>query len=314
MIFSQAAGHTVPEIQTVTAWHEALNSGDVERLIGLSHPDVEVGGPRGAGRGTELLRDWVDRANVHLKPARIFHEAHKVVVEQEAEWHSAETGEPNDAQTVASVFLVHDGLVASVMRYPDVAEALRAANLDGSREGRPGRLMANREDQPLHRSNRETLTTEPLHVRRYEQGDKCAVRRLHDDALNEVGAHLGSGPWDEDLDRIEDIYLRSGGEFLVGTVDGEIVAMGALRRISPGKAGVTRMRVRPALQGRGYGQILLDALHHRAAELGYRALHLDTTVQQRAAQLLYVKNGYTEVGRGRIGPFECIFYERGIVA
>jgi GNAT superfamily N-acetyltransferase len=155
---------------------------------------------------------------------------------------------------------------------------------------------------------------ETLHIRRYEPGDKRAVRHLQDDALNEVGAHLGSGPWDEDLDEIEGVYFESGGEFLVGTRGGEVVAMGALRRISPSAAEVKRMRVKPGLQGRGYGQAMLDALHRRAAELGYSTLHLDTTVQQRAARRLYLKNGYREAGRGRIGPFECIFYERGTVA
>ena len=161
---------------------------------------------------------------------------------------------------------------------------------------------------------RETLTIEPLHIRRYEPGDKHALRRLHDDALNEVGAHLGSGPWDEDLAEIEGVYLESGGEFLVGTLVGEVVAMGAIKRVSPDVAEVKRMRVRPALQGHGYGQAMLDALHRRAAGLGYSTLHLDTTVQQRAARRLYLKNGYREVGRGSIGPFDCIFYERGTVA
>ena len=153
-----------------------------------------------------------------------------------------------------------------------------------------------------------------MHIRRYEPGDKRAVRRLHDDALNEVGAHLGTGPWDEDLDEIEGVYLESGGEFLVGILEGEVVAMGAIKRVSPDVAEVKRMRVRPALQGHGYGQAMLDALHRRAAGLGYSTLHLDTTVQQRAARRLYLKNGYREVGRGSIGPFDCIFYERGTVA
>jgi GNAT superfamily N-acetyltransferase len=156
----------------------------------------------------------------------------------------------------------------------------------------------------------QTLTTEPLHIRRYEPGDKRAVRRLHDDALNEVGAHLGSGPWDDDLDEIEGFYLEKGGEFLVGVLDGEIVAMGALMKISPERAELKRMRVRPGLQGRGYGQAMLDAMHRRASELGYSTLRLETTVQQRAAQRLYLKNGYSEVGRGVVGPFDCIFYER----
>jgi GNAT superfamily N-acetyltransferase len=153
-----------------------------------------------------------------------------------------------------------------------------------------------------------------LHIRRYETSDKLAVRRLHDDALNEVGAHLGSGPWDEDLDEIEDVYLGSGGEFLVGILEGEVVAMGALKRLPSDAAEVKRMRVRPELQRRGYGQAMLDALHRRAAELGYSTLRLDTTVQQLAARHLYLGNGYSEVGRGSIGPFECVFYERGTVA
>jgi GNAT superfamily N-acetyltransferase len=165
----------------------------------------------------------------------------------------------------------------------------------------------------FRRTRQQTLTAEPLHIRRFEAGDKLAVRRLHDDALNEVGAHLGSGPWDDDLDEIENVYLGRGGEFLVGVLDGEVVAMGALMRISPERAELKRMRVRPGLQGRGYGQAMLDALHHRASELGYSKLRLDTTVQQRAAQRLYLKNGYSEAGRGIVGPFNCIFYEREIL-
>jgi ketosteroid isomerase-like protein len=128
------AGRTGTEIQTVIAWHEALNSGDVERLIALSHPNVEVGGPRGTARGAQVLREWVDRANINLEPGRILHEADTVVVEQEAEWVSAE---PGSRQRVASVFLVHDGLVTSVVRYPGLAEALRAADFDETREIQP---------------------------------------------------------------------------------------------------------------------------------------------------------------------------------
>lgn len=170
----------------------------------------------------------------------------------------------------------------------------------------------NDEGPVLERTLHETLTTEPLHIRRYEAGDRHAVRRLHDDALNEVGAHLGTGHWDDDLDEIEGVYLERGGEFLVGVLGGEVVAMGALMRISAKKAELKRMRVRPGLQGSGYGQAMLDILHRRASELGYHRLRLDTTVQQRAAQRLYLKNGYSEAGRGVVGPFDCISYEREI--
>ena len=129
------ASRVGPEIQTVIAWHDALNAGDAERLLALSHPNVEVGGPRGSARGTQILREWVDRADIRLEPKRTFGEAGTVVVEQGAEWQSADAG---NVQRVASVFVVSDGLVTSVARYPDLASALRAANLDESHEKSTG--------------------------------------------------------------------------------------------------------------------------------------------------------------------------------
>jgi len=134
MSFSPASNIS-PEIQTVIAWHDALNDGDVERLVALSHPDVEVGGPRGSAHGAQILREWVDRADIRLEPGRTFHEAGTVVVEQGAQWQSAD---PDNVQTLASVFMLIDGLVTSVVRYPDLASALRAANLDASHQKSPG--------------------------------------------------------------------------------------------------------------------------------------------------------------------------------
>ena len=124
MSFSTLAGSISPEIETVTAWHEALNSGDVKSLLDLSHPDVEMGGPRGTVRGAQTLREWVDRAKIRLEPERVFHGKDTVVAQQRAEWQAG------GQQTVASIFVVRDGLVRSVVRYPGLAEALRAANLD----------------------------------------------------------------------------------------------------------------------------------------------------------------------------------------
>ena len=123
---------TAVAVGIVEAWHEALNSSDIERLATLSHPDVEVGGPRGTGRGTKLLQEWVDRANIRLTPLRVFHRDDTMVAQQEAEWRSAETGLVAGSQTVASIFVVRDGQVTSVVRYADLTNALQKANLDES--------------------------------------------------------------------------------------------------------------------------------------------------------------------------------------
>lgn len=153
-----------------------------------------------------------------------------------------------------------------------------------------------------------------LRIRRYESGDEVAVRRLHDVAMREAGIHLGDGPWYDDLHKIQEVYLRGGGEFLVGAVDGEIVAMGAVKKMDEDRAEIKYMRVNPAFQQRGFGRIMLVALEQRAAKLGYATLHLDTAVRQEAARRLYGGNGYRETHRDKKGPLDCVFYEKGDLA
>jgi ribosomal protein S18 acetylase RimI-like enzyme len=154
---------------------------------------------------------------------------------------------------------------------------------------------------------------EGFRVRQYAPADADAVWSLHNNALNDAGAHAGEGPWDDDLHRIEEAYLDAGGEFLVGELAGRIVAMGALLRSDDLRAEIKRMRVTPNAQRRGYGRTLLDLLERRARELGYSALHLDTTTKQHAAQELYRQHGFQEVGRGAHGDFELILFEKRLV-
>ena len=152
-----------------------------------------------------------------------------------------------------------------------------------------------------------------LHIRRYQPADHGVVWELHHTALYAANAHAASGPWDDDLHQIEAVYLDNGGEFLVGIYDREIVAMGALKRVSADRAEIKRMRVNPAFWRHGFGQAMLTALERRAVELGVTGLHLDTTLQQEAAQRLYIKNGFRQVRRAKIDHFDIIFYEKSLV-
>lgn len=149
-----------------------------------------------------------------------------------------------------------------------------------------------------------------LELRRFEDADSDAVWELHHLGLERTGAHLGHGPWDDDLRSIPDSYLDHGGEFLVGVLNGRVVAMGALRHVTNAVAELKRMRVHPAFQRRGLGRQVLVALENRARELGYTKLRLDTGVVLTAAQGLYRSAGYREVGRGQIGATDVIYFEK----
>lgn len=155
-----------------------------------------------------------------------------------------------------------------------------------------------------------------LHIRRYKSSDHKVVVALHREAYKAIGIEVGTSSWDEDLNHIEDTYLSAQGEFLVGTLESEVVAMGALLHVRPGIGEIKRMRVSPRHQRRGFGQEILSELELRARLSGYIILQLNTTIIQEGAQKFYLKNGYKEVRRvakGKIGGHETIFYKKDLV-
>jgi GNAT superfamily N-acetyltransferase len=153
-----------------------------------------------------------------------------------------------------------------------------------------------------------------LKIRRYKPSDNDKVWELHLKGLAQNGIMAGrKDEWAQDLNNIEKVYLE-GGDYLVGEIDREVVAMGALKKIDEGTAEIKRMRVEPLFQGRGYGQAILEALEKKAIELGYKKMILDTSERWIKAQSLYKKNGYIEVGRKELSPrYHAIYYQKDLI-
>lgn len=123
-------------LTTVQAWLAAANGQDVERLLELSDPNIEIAGPRGTGHGHQLLREWLRRAGAQLVTQRTFTRDQTVVVAQHGVWRSPETGEVIGEADVASLFRVDGGHVVHYARYDQLDEALAKAGLDRSDEVR----------------------------------------------------------------------------------------------------------------------------------------------------------------------------------
>ena len=148
-------------------------------------------------------------------------------------------------------------------------------------------------------------------LRRYQSSDYEAILQLHFQGLQQYGVHINSElipGLDDDLGRIEEEYLKNG-EFLTATINGNIVGMGAFRKIDSKTAEIKRMRVRPEYQGRGIGSLILDTLIEKARQLGYRKLILDTTERMKVAQHLYRSRGFKEYKRGSIRDITIVYYE-----
>ena len=137
-----------------------------------------------------------------------------------------------------------------------------------------------------------------LRIRAYEPGDAEAVWAVHERAFRASPVpFVEDAPADDDLRAIAKRYLEpGGGAFLVGTVDGEVVATGGYRRVDDETVEIRRMRVEPDRQGNGYARRLLDRLETRAATEGFGRAVLETHEDLTAARSLYESAGYAAVG------------------
>jgi hypothetical protein len=116
---------TISEIATVLAWHDALNSGDLDTLVALSSDDIDIGDAHGAAQGHEVLREWAKSWDNTVEPGRMYVHDGVVVVEQRMRTPS----DPENVTKMASAFRVVHDHVTSVFRHDDVASALAATDL-----------------------------------------------------------------------------------------------------------------------------------------------------------------------------------------
>lgn len=120
---------TVDVLAVVEAWQNAASAKDVEGLLAVSDPYIEVVGPRGSAHGHAILREWIARAGLQLRSKRAFVRGDVAVVEQDAVWHSVETGEKLSDSVIASVFHVADERVTYFSRHESVESALKESEL-----------------------------------------------------------------------------------------------------------------------------------------------------------------------------------------
>lgn len=145
---------------------------------------------------------------------------------------------------------------------------------------------------------------------RYQPEHREPMLALHRSAI--VGFTLGMSQQDDEADlmAIEQVYLRDGGEFLIGFINEQLVAMGGIKRLSDTSAELRRMRIEPELQGRRYGTQLLRELERIAFQSGIRTLCLDTARRRPLMLEFYRKHGYQETGRGFYGEIEIVQFSK----
>jgi GNAT superfamily N-acetyltransferase len=158
-----------------------------------------------------------------------------------------------------------------------------------------------------------------LEIRRYRPQDNEIVKELHYAGIAQMvelipAANIVTGPaqdeamLDSDLDDIAGVYTGNRGDFLVGTENGEIVVIGAVRKYTEDCGELKRLRVRRDRQRRGLGQAMMLRLVERARELGYKELILDSLPDNLPARRLFEKCGFDFLRYENKGPFRLVIY------
>lgn len=121
-------------LTTVLSWLDAVNTQNVERLIELSDSNIEIVGPRGSAYGHQVLREWLERADLTLTTLRAFARGNVITLAQHGVWRSIESGEVIGEADVASEFKVENQKVVRYARYDNLDEAFEKTGLNFSDE------------------------------------------------------------------------------------------------------------------------------------------------------------------------------------
>ena len=145
---------------------------------------------------------------------------------------------------------------------------------------------------------------------RYQSEYQEPMLKLHRSAIEGFTLGMSQQQDEADLVAVEDIYLRSRGEFLIGFIGERLVAMGGYKRLSDDVAELRRVRIARDLHGRGYGTLMLRELERRAFQSGVRTLCLDTAWRRTSTLQFYRKHGYQEPGQSFYEAVETVQFSK----
>jgi len=135
-----------------------------------------------------------------------------------------------------------------------------------------------------------------LRVRTVAPGDFSALAKLYTYSVRcNPNGFIQDLSFHESIQSICLNCLKNGGDMLAAKVDGQLVGMGGLRKVSRDRAELCKLHIYPVYQGNGYGKQLTKRLLVRAGELDFHDVELHVTKTQIAAIHLYRQLGFTEI-------------------
>ena len=139
-------------------------------------------------------------------------------------------------------------------------------------------------------------------ARRANNRDSNSIGKILKRTMAEYEIQLPENYSFSDIENLEEIYLDSGGEFIVLLRDGSIIGFFALLPADNNQVELKRLYLTAAERGRGLGKYLLEMALDRAQKNGHRRIYLETTSKFKEAVGLYRKYGFNANPGAALSP------------
>ena len=136
------------------------------------------------------------------------------------------------------------------------------------------------------------MTQENVTFRRATNRDSDTIGQILKKILAEYDIQLPENYSFADVEKLEEVYIESGGDFTVLLRDQNIIGFFALLPANDNQVGLKRLYLKADERGRGLGKYLLEMALNRANEDGHHRIYLETTSKFKEAVGLYRKYGF----------------------
>ena len=144
----------------------------------------------------------------------------------------------------------------------------------------------------MHIVRIETMKRENLVCRRANDSDSDDIELILKRTLAEYEIQLPENYSFADVEKLEEVYIDSGGDFTVLLRDQIIIGFFALLPADNYQVELKRLYLKADERGRGLGKYLLEMALNRAKEGGHHRIYLETTSKFKEAVAMYRKYGF----------------------
>ena len=134
------------------------------------------------------------------------------------------------------------------------------------------------------------------------------AKTLFREYASSLGFDLSFQDFDKEMDDFPGQYSPPQGCLLLAEHGNEIVGCVALRDLGDGICEMKRLYVRPFFRKLNAGKALAESIVHKARDLDYARMRLDTVPEMKAAVRLYASLGFREIAPYRHNPIEGAKY------